>query len=121
MGKLIHLTNGISHGRKFTARLLASLRSMKDRTWTTISRQAALDIRWFLQFAKISNGVSIFSPPDEGWTIECDACLSGGGGISESHYYTWLYDKDHHAKYRAIHCLEAINLVVVSRLLCLRL
>lgn len=117
VGKLIHLTNGIKHGRKFTARLLASLRSMKDRLWTTVTKQAALDIRWFLHFARASNGISIFSTPEPGWVIECDACLTGGGGNTATQCYIWQYNENHHQRFGAIHRLEAINLVVAFKTL----
>lgn len=117
MGKLIHLTNGISHGRKFTSRLLASLRAMKNRNWTTLSREASLDIRWFIEFAAISNGISFFGPSRPTYEIECDACLTGAGGHSSTHYYTWQYSPGHHDKYQAIHKLEAINLLVAYKTL----
>lgn len=117
IGKLIHLTNGISHGRKFTTRLLATLRGMKDRTWTTITKEASFDIQWFLNFAAVSNGISVYASPVPDFIIECDACLSGAGGHSGTEYYIWRYDDGHSSKYGAIHRLEAINLLVAFRTL----
>lgn len=90
---------------------------MKGRMWTTITAEAALDIRWFIQFAEVSNGISIFSPPQAGWWIECDACLTGAGGNSSNQYYMWQYDAGHKEKFGAIHRLEALNLVVAFKTL----
>lgn len=117
VGRLIHLTNGIAHGRKFTAQLLASLRAMNNKDWSTITHEASLDIKWFIQYASISNGISFFSLSRPSYDIECDTCLSGGGGHSSSHYYMWRYNSTHAKKYGAIHCLEAINLLVAYKTL----
>lgn len=52
VGKLAHIANGIPHARRFTGRLLGALRAMKDNSWTTISKEAKLDLQWFLRYAE---------------------------------------------------------------------
>lgn len=112
VGKLMHLANGIPHARKFTARLLATLRGMSDKNWITLTNEAKLDIRWFLLYASSGNGIALITPSSEYFFIECDACLTGGGGHSSSHFYRWKFTSSHVAKYKTIHALEAINLLV---------
>lgn len=117
VGKLVHLSNGINHARKFTSRLLTALRGMADAAWTTISEEARLDIRWFLHYASIGNGVSFFGEETDYCYIECDACLTGAGGNSATSYYRWQFEPSHVEKYRTIHRLEAINLLVAYKTL----
>lgn len=85
---------------------------MSDSAWITIPEEARLDIQWFLQYASLGNGVYLISPDSDYLHIECDACLSGAGAISVSSYYKWKFSKLHLEKYRSIHMLEAINVLV---------
>lgn len=90
---------------------------MNNKNWTTITKEASLDITWFVQFATLSNGVSFFGSCRPVHEIECDACLTGGGGHSSRHFYISDYAPDHAEKYGAIHRLEAINLLVAYKTL----
>lgn len=117
VGKLVHLSSAINHGKKFTGRLLACLRAMGDRCWTTLSKEAKLDIKWFLLYAESANGRAIFAPESDYFFIECDASLLGGGGNSAEGYYKWKFSQQHIKKFRAIHELEALNLLVAFKTL----
>lgn len=117
VGKLVHLSSAISHGKKFTGRLLSSLRAMGDRCWTTLSQDAKLDIQWFLLYAESGNGRFLFAPETDYFFIECDASLLGGGGISSTGFYKWKFSDSHIANFQAIHALEALNLLVAFKTL----
>lgn len=112
IGKLVHLANGIEHARKFTGSMLATLRTLTDSSWFTISEEAILIIEWFTQYASTGNGISLFSPDSDYLYIKCDASLTGAGANFEQDYYIWKFDPKHVLKYPSIHMLEAINLLV---------
>lgn len=116
-GKILHAAGCIKHARKFTARLLATLRSIGQKGWTTISDDCKADIRWFLEYASRANGISLYAPTLNTLIIECDACLTGAGGNTNTHYYEWTYEQRHLTKFPNIHQLEAVNVLVALRTL----
>lgn len=120
IGKLLHLANCVRHARKFTSRILATLRRMgeNDKTWITLDEGFKADVSWFRHYASSANGVSLLSPIKETIYIECDSSLSGGGGSSISSYYRWTYTDEHVSRFPLIHQLEALNLLVAYRTLC---
>lgn len=119
VGKVLHVVPCIRHARKFTTRMLAVLRAMNTKNWTTIGAEFKADVEWFRQYASQANGISLITP-DVQYTvqIECDACLAGAGGNSTRHYYQWTFTKEFLQKYNVIHHLEAINIIVALRTLC---
>lgn len=117
IGKILHAAGCIKHARKFTARLLMTLRSIGQKGWITINDDCRADIRWFLEYASLVNGVSLYAPTLNFLTIECDACLTGAGGNTNSHYYEWTYEQRHLARFPSIHQLEAVNVLVALRTL----
>lgn len=119
VGKILHIAPCIRHARKFTARMLAALRAMETKNWITLGLDFKADVAWFKQYATHANGISLFTP-NVNYTveIECDACLVGAGGNSSQHFYSWKFSKDFLLKYRLIHQIEAINIVVALRTLC---
>lgn len=120
VGKLVHLANCVRHARKFTGRILATLRNMNNesRDWTTLSQDFKADVKWFLAYSEGANGISLLSPVKDCIYIECDSSLEGGGGNSDSCYYKWKYPEHHTHRYPNIHMLEAVNLLVAYRTLC---
>lgn len=120
VGKLVHLANCVRHARKFTARILATLRSMNKtkKEWTTLSKDFKDDLRWFMSYSETANGISLISPTKQYIYIECDSSLLGGGGNSDQLFYKWEYSACHKATYPSIHMLEAINLLIAYRTLC---
>lgn len=117
IGKIIHAAGCIRHARKFTSRLLATLRSMDNKNWTTLTADCKADIRWFLEYASVANGLSLYAPTLNFLIIECDACLSGAGGNTDSHYYEWKYAPHHLTRFPTIHQLEAVNVLVAIKTL----
>lgn len=117
IGKLIFISNCIRPGRKFLARILATLRNMKDNTWTTLSQHFKADLRWFLHYAKEANGILLCTPSKPILQIECDSSLQAGGGNTEGFYYAWRYTSSHKQAYPQIFQLEAINIVVAYKTL----
>lgn len=120
IGKLVHLANCVRHARKFTGRILSTLRLMNEqnRTWTTLNRDFKADIAWFLAYAEQANGLSLISPIKDFVIIECDSSLDGGGGNSSSLFYKWKYTPEHKKRFPSIHMLEAVNLLIAYRTLC---
>lgn len=117
VGKLVYVSQCIRSARKFTARILATLRAMKDTDWITIGRPFKSDIRWFLHFAELSNGVYLYDQKRHEYEIECDSSLHGGGGNSTSHFYAWQYSQQHKTNFPQIVHLEAINIIVAYKTL----
>lgn len=117
VGKLIFLCNCVQQGRKFMARILATLRDMKDRQWTSVSAQFRADVDWFCKYAEQANGILLCAPVKEQFHLECDSSLYGAGGNSDSEYYTWEYSTDHTTRYPCIYQLEAVNIVVAYKTL----
>lgn len=62
VGKLLFITNCIALARKFTARILAVLRSMQDDHWVTLASDFKADITWFLHYAHLNNGIYYYTP-----------------------------------------------------------
>lgn len=111
-GRLIYLTNCITPARKFVARILATLRAMGDREWTSLSHDFHLDLLWFIKYAELSNGVFYYTPQRVEIEIRCDSSLTGGGGVSLKYCYSWKYPDQHRNRFPYIHHLEAVNLLV---------
>lgn len=120
VGKMIHVANCVQHARRFTSRILDTLRYMSaaNQQWTTLDKDFKADVTWFLQYAQSGNGLSLLTPRTTCFYIECDSSLTGGGGNTSIAYYSWTYSQHHVQKYTAIHQLEAINLLVAYRTLC---
>lgn len=117
VGRLVYISNCIRPGRKFTSRILATLRAMGDRQWTTLSDEFKADLLWFTSYAERANGIFLINPCRPQFDIECDASLQGAGGNSDTHYYQWDFTEAHKKNYTAIHHLEAINVLVAIRTL----
>lgn len=117
IGKVLHAAACIRHARKFTACMLMTLRNMGTRNWTTLTNDCRADVMWFRQYAAKANGIMLYQQPKEYITIECDACLTGAGGNSDSHYYMWTFTDEHRTRFPNIHQLEAVNILVALRTL----
>lgn len=117
VGKLIFLCNCLNQGRKFMARILATLRYMKDRNWTTIDDQFRADVEWFCTYAEQGNGIFLCKPTKKQLHIKCDSSLHGAGGNTSDTYYTWTYSDEHKLQYQQIYQLEAVNIVVAYKTL----
>lgn len=117
LGKLVHLSNCILHGRKFLTRILSTLKAMEARTWRTIDSEFKKDVRWFQLYARAGNGINLYTPSLPAIWIECDSSLTGGGGNTSTHVYSWTYTDNHVQTFKAIHQLEAVNILIAYRTL----
>lgn len=117
VGRLIYVANVIFPARKFTGRILATLRAMKDGDLVTLSVPFQADVRWFVEYASLSNGLYLLTPTRPCFEIFCDSSLYGGGGVSGNYCYSWIYTPSHMRKYKDIHHLEAINIIVAYQTL----
>lgn len=117
LGKILRAAPCIRHAKKFTARLLTALRNIQGRIWTTLTDDCKADILWFKHYAAKANGVTIYAQVTEYLVIECDACLTGAGGNSDYGYYIWNFPPEHTRRFKAIHHLEALNILVALRTL----
>lgn len=115
IGKLIYVANCVQAARKFTARILATLRSLKDKKWTTLSTQFKADVYWFLRYAKTANRVFLYTPDKPLYELECDSSLHCAGGNTDAHFYSWRYDLHHKLRFQHILHLEAINIVLAYK------
>lgn len=97
--------------------MLATLRSMQNQKWTTLGPKFKADMVWLRQYAAHANGLSIFAPLYDYFVIKCDACLTGTGGKTAAHYFIWEFSDKHMKKYKLIHHLEALNILVTLRTL----
>ena len=117
VGKLTHISKCVRPGRKFISRILATLRALPEGGLARISDEFRADIRWFELYAQTANGIVLIVPTLEVEVIECDSCLTGGGGHSSKDYYSTVYTSEHRGKYPNITLLEAINLIIAYRTL----
>lgn len=115
VGKILHVSNCIYQGRRFTSRVLDTLRAMGDRLWTTVDPEFIKDVRWFLTYALQANGVLIYKPDPQVYAIECDSSLEGAGGVALSYAYAWEYSEIHKDLFKSIHQLEATNIITAYR------
>lgn len=88
---------------------------MGDRLWTTVDHEFIKDVQWFLAYSLQANGITIYKPDPPVFSIECDSSLDGAGGVALGRAYTWCYSDEHKKKFRAIHQLEATNIVTAYR------
>lgn len=117
-GKMAYISGCVSQGRKFMCRVLATIRSMRDRDWTTLSDDFRLDVKWFYLYSKAANGVALFSLERTEFEVECDSSLQGAGGAGGSLCYNWKYTATHTKTFNNIHELEAVNVIVAFNTLC---
>ena len=85
----------------------------------SLSKEFQKDIRWWLNFLAVYNGVSIIS--DTPWSApDCvfatDACLTGCGGICGDRIFHTHFPDSICQKFSAIHQLKFIALLVATRL-----
>ena len=109
-GRLLHISHCVLPARKFMARILALLRAAPPTGSIEIDCEARRDVKWFVDFAAESNGRLLITPTLPEIVIECDACLEGAGGFSDTHFYNLRFPPKE-TQNRHISQLEAINIV----------
>ena len=120
IGKLLHIAKCVKPARLFIGRMLCTLRRAPDRGRISLDADFRQDIKWFLDFLPSYNGVSVMKHlemlPDH--EIYLDACLTGCGAISGSHFYhvqfpEFIRKENHH-----ISRLELLNIMVACQAFC---
>lgn len=117
-GKMAYVSGCVSQGRKFMCRVLATIRAMKDREWTSLSEEFRLDVKWFYIYSRTANGIALFATERASFEIECDSSMEGAGGAGGQVCYTWKYNSRHKKVFKNIHELEAVNIIVAFNTLC---
>ena len=118
---LVHIANCVLPARGFMSRLcgLRGLRGLCGPGPSVVDAEICKDVRWFRDYVERANSVYLLPPPiRREWVIECDSCLTGGGGVfSKERCFAEEYNPDFIQAYPLIHELEALNLVVALRTL----
>ena len=115
-GKLMYVSHCVIPARKFMSRVLAALRSAPSTGYVGVDCELRRDVTWFVDYATSCNGKVLLQQALPSFRIECDACLEGGGGFSDSHYYSVIFSQGE-KEGRHISQLEAINIVVALKTL----
>ena len=118
LGKLNHSSKLAPHAKIFLNRGFFMLRAMHDTRPLALDPEFREDLGWFLAFLARYNGRAIvrsFSEPTV--TLEVDACLVGGGGVSASiGYFYYMFPPHILALDLHISALECWNVLVSLRL-----
>ena len=115
VGKIVHVSKCIPPARKFICRILQTLRCATTPGPVFITDTFRMDVRWFYQYARLSNGLHLLQPTRHDCVVECDSTLTGGGGNSYTKYYTHQYTHQEKIDFPLIVHLEAVNLVTAYR------
>ena len=112
VGRLVHICSCVQHGRRFITRILKALSDAHYFPQVEVTDDLIRDIKWFSRYARESNGVNLIPPSVQPVCImECDSCMTGGGAYSSKKYYAEQYTREFTTRFKAIHALEAVNLV----------
>ena len=120
IGKLAFVSKCVRPGRLFLTRILDTLRSLRrNHHWVKLSAEFRKDIRWWMRFINVYNGVSLvptqlWSAPDS--IFSTDACLTGCRGMSSEQYFHVEFPPEVLLQFTAIHLLEALDIVIALRL-----
>ena len=120
IGKLAFVSKCVRPGRLFLTRILDTLRSLRRyHYWVKLSAEFRKDIRWWMRFINVYNGVSLvptqlWSAPDS--IFSTDACLTGCRGMSSEQYFHVEFPPEVLLQFTAIHLLEALDIVIAIRL-----
>ena len=118
VGRLAFVSQCIPPARRYMARLLATLRSAPQTGTVQIDSECQKDIDWFRRYAAVANGRRLITPIRPRFEIECDACLIGAGGFSDTGgtFYNLRFPKVH-ARTHTIAHNEAVNAIVAIKTL----
>ena len=120
LGKLSFVSKCVKNSRIFLMRIIDLLKGLKHHHHrVSLNKEFQKDIRWWLNFLAVYNGVYIildtpWSAPD--CVFATDACLTGCGGICGDRLFHTPFPDSVCQKFSAIHQLEFIALLVATRL-----
>ena len=115
-GRLNHISLCVRPARRFMSRILEALRDIGDAPRIKISQDFKLDVRWFCEYARLSNHRILLEPRLPFLNIECDACPRGGGGFSSNEFYQVIFPDAYRHNFN-ISQIEAMNLVIALKTL----
>ena len=111
-GKLNFISKCVIATKTFMNRILEFLRNSPFKGTIQINESVLQDIKWFINFAESFNGLILLpTKPKVSYIIECDACLVGGGGFSETKYFSQVFNEKFTNLKLHISQIEAINLI----------
>jgi hypothetical protein len=119
LGKVQFIATCVRPGRIFVSRLLNWIRTIKSQSPVHIPAEVLLDVKWWLNFLPVYNGVSMmpmvdWSQPDE--ILATDACLIGCGGTCGNEFYHAVFPEFIQRQSLHINALEMLALVVGLKL-----
>ena len=118
VGKLVWVAAVVRPGRLMVSRLLNFLRGMEEFRRYTITEECRADVRWWVVYLPIFNGVAMFppvhwEPPDA--CFATDACLEACGGVCSEQYFHEMFPE--HIRQAAGHitALELLSVMVALK------
>ena len=115
-GRLNHISLCVRPAQHFMSRILEALRDVHDAARIRITQDFKLDVRWFCEYARLSNHRILLEPKLPFMNSECDACPRGGGGFSDTAFYEVVFPGSYAATLN-ISQIEALNLVIALKTL----
>ena len=89
--KLNYISNCVRPARRFMNRLPLALRKAHDKNSVDMDEELRRDMAWFRDFAEQFNGKLLIEPKLPCLVLECDACPRGGGGFSDTNFYSRFF------------------------------
>ena len=93
--------------------MLELLRNNHDKINIYLTPEFMCDLRWFTEFLKIFNGVSIYNYRPIDHSVELDACLTGLGACWKNYIYAVNIPKGY-LNLTIVH-LEMLNVLLAIR------
>ena len=113
-GKLNHIGLCVRPARRFMSRILQALRDIKDGPHIKLTQDFKLDMRWFCEYARLSDHRILLEPKLPFLNLECNTCPKGGGGVSDTSFFEVTFPPLYREKFN-ISQLEAFNLVLTLK------
>ena len=102
-GKLNFISSCVRPARRFMTRILDTLRAAHAATSVNITDDFRKDVAWFGTYAKNCNTNVLICPKLPTINIECDACLVGGGGHSDTEFYDVIFPEGTRDRFHISH------------------
>ena len=87
LGLLLYIHKCVKPARVFLNRMLELLRASHNTQRIVLTPDFKCNLRWFVKFLPLYNGVSLYDHKHVHQTLELDACLTGLGGCVDDCIY----------------------------------
>ena len=119
LGKLHFVSCCVRPGRVLVSRLLNYLRELPEQGKRAIPEEALADVKWWLKYMPIYNGVSMM--PWDDWSepdliFSSDACLTGCGAWVEDQCFSCRFPQHILSHNLHINALELLTIVVAIKI-----